>query len=84
MLLFDAGQLVFSLTSALTPKPDITKVNALVGSSDTDDTLGGNAPHVALYDNHGKWMGTHEPKKRSKVWEEGTTSKPVINALLCA
>ena len=82
MLLLDAGQLIYTMTTALTPKPDITKVNILVGSSDTDDMLGGSAPYVALYDNKGKWMGYHEPKERKKVWGQGTTSKLIQMPLM--
>lgn len=42
-LFLDAGQLIAQVVTAVAPQPDVTKVNILVGHSDTDNTLGGNA-----------------------------------------
>lgn len=77
MLMLEAGQLIYTMASSLTPKPDVTRVNIIVGSSDTDDSLGGNAPYVTLYDNGGKFMGFHQPPDRKKVWGQGKTSKHI-------
>lgn len=75
MLVLEAGQLLYTSVTSLIPKPDVTRVNIIVGNSDTDNSLGGNAPYIALYDNGGKLMGFHEPKNRNKLWDQGKTSK---------
>lgn len=81
MLVLEAGQLLYTTVTSLTPKPDVTRVNIIVGNSDTDTSLGGNAPYVALYDNGGKLMGIHEPGNRNKIWDQGKTSKQIKDGL---
>lgn len=78
-LFLDAGQLIAQVVTAVAPQPDVTKVNILVGHSDTDNTLGGNAPYVSIYDNFGTWMGTHQPGERKKIWDQGSTGKQIAN-----
>lgn len=75
MFALEGAQLITTMITGLMPQPDQTKVQIIVGSSDTDDTLGDNAPYVALYDNKGRWMGTHQPKDRNKVWGQGKINK---------
>lgn len=78
-LALDVGQLIYSMVPSLVPAPDITRISIAVGHSDEDDTLGGNAPYVALYDDDGLFIGYYKPN-RKKIWEAGTTSKPATDA----
>lgn len=77
-LALEVGQLVYSMVPSFLPSPDTTKISIAIGHSDTDNTLGGNAPYVTLYDNNGDLIGDYEPK-RNKVWEAGQTSKWAID-----
>lgn len=78
-LALDVGQLIYSMVPSLIPAPDTTKISISVGHSDEDDTLGGNAPYVALYDDDGLFIGYYKPN-RKKVWGAGSTSKQATNA----
>lgn len=80
-LVLDAGQLIATMVPALAPQPDVTKVQILVGQSNSGGSLSGNSPYVTIFDNLGNWMGTHKPKNRNKVWDEGSTSKPIKSCL---
>lgn len=81
-LALEVGQLVFSMVPSLTPSPDTTKISIAIGHSDTDDTLGGNAPYVTLWENNGDLIGDYEPK-RNKVWAAGQTSKWATDTHFC-
>lgn len=78
-LALDVGQLIYSMVPSLTPTPDSTTISISVGHSDSDNTLGGNAPFVALYDDDGLFIGYYKPD-RNKIWEGGTTSKQATDA----
>lgn len=78
-LALDVGQLIYSMVPSLVPTPDSTRIIISVGHSDEDDTLGGNAPYVALYDDDGLFIGYHKPN-RKKVWDAGSTSKQATEA----